>query len=145
MILELETWEIRMYIVVLVIFIILFIIAIVGAIKENHNKNQEIKSIEEKTKAKMTDYYNTTMQKLASDIHSYNAEARERERQEWNREKQNLIRKLKAENPFAIKYELGQVVYIFKDNRIYKDKIKEIKINKKETTYTGLILKDIKE
>jgi hypothetical protein len=90
MILELEPWEIRMYIVVLVIFIILLIIAIVGAIKENH-------------------------------------------------------RKLEAENPFAIKYDLGQVVYIFKDNRIYKDKIKEIKVNKQGKKYTGIILKDIDE
>jgi len=145
MILELESWETRMYIVVLVIFIILFIIAIVGAIKEKNTKNKEIKSIEAKTKARMTDYYNTTMQELANNIHSFNAEARERERQEWNKEKQNLIRKLKAENPFAIKYELGQVVYIFKDNRIYKDKIMAIKINKKGTTYTGIILKDIEE
>jgi hypothetical protein len=140
MILELEPWETRMYIVILVIFIILLIIAIVGAIKKNHNKTQEIKSIEANTKAKMT-----VMQELANDMHSFNAQARERERQEWNREKQNLIRKLKAENPFAIKYELGQVVYVFKDNRIYKEKIREIKVNKKETTYTGLILKDIKE
>jgi ABC-type multidrug transport system fused ATPase/permease subunit len=145
MILELEDWETRMYIVILVIFIILFIIVLVGAVKESHNKNQEIKSIEEKTKAKMTDYYNTTMQKLANDIHSYNAEARERERQEWNREKQNLIRKLKEENPFAIKYELGQVVYVFKDHRIYKDNIREIKVNKLGIKYTGIILKNIEE
>jgi ABC-type uncharacterized transport system fused permease/ATPase subunit len=131
-------------------FIVLFVCFLLACIISAwlgttcNNKNQEIKSIEAKTKAKMTDYYNTTMQKLANDIHNYNAEARERERQEWDREKQNLIRKLKAENPFAIKYELGQVVYVFKDNRIYKEKIREIKINKKETTYTGLILKDIK-
>ncbi len=134
-----------------VLFIVLFVCFLLACIISAwlgttcNKKDKEIKSIEAKTKSKMTDYYNTTMQELANNIHSFNAEAREKERQEWNREKQNLIRKLKAENPFAIKYELGQVVYVFKDNRIYKDKIKEIKINKKETTYTGLILKDIKE
>jgi hypothetical protein len=37
------------------------------------------------------------------------------------------------------------VVYIFKDNRIYKDKIKEIKVNKQGKKYTGIILKDIDE
>ena len=44
-----------------------------------------------------------------------------------------------------VKFELGQVVYVFKDNRIYKDKIKEINVNKQGKKYTGIILKDIKE
>jgi hypothetical protein len=44
-----------------------------------------------------------------------------------------------------VKFEIGQVVYVFKDNRIYKDKIKEIKVNKQGKKYTGLILKDINE
>jgi glucose uptake protein GlcU len=44
-----------------------------------------------------------------------------------------------------VKFEIGQVVYIFKDNRIYKDKIKEIKVNKQGKKYTGIILKDIDE
>ena len=52
---------------------------------------------------------------------------------------------LESENPFSFKFEIGQVVYIFKDNRIYKDKIKEIKVNEQGKKYTGIKLKDIKE
>jgi hypothetical protein len=144
MILELDIKE-KAGVIGLGICILLAVVVIAWLGITCDKKDKEIESIEAKTKSKMTDYYNTTMQKLANDIHNYNAEARERERQEWDREKQNLIRKLKEENPFAIKYELGQVVYIFKDNRIYKDKIKEIKINKQGKKYTGIILKDIKE
>lgn len=145
MILEYNVTVAKAWLIALFICIVLDTVFIVFLIVACYNKNERIKSIETKTKSRMTDYYNTTMRELANNIHSFNAEAREREREEWNKEKQNLIRKLKAENPFCIKYELGQVVYIFKDNEIYKDQIREIKINKKEKTYTGIILKDIKE
>ena len=65
---------------------------------------------------------------------------------EVDKDNTKLLEKINNDKKLIrVKFELGQVVYVFKDNRIYKDKIKEIKINKKETTYTGLILKDIKE
>ena len=65
---------------------------------------------------------------------------------ELDKDNTKLLEKINNDKKLIrVKFELGQVVYVFKDNRIYKDKIKEIKINKKETTYTGIILKDIKE
>ena len=100
MILELDINE-KVCVIVLGICILLEVVVIAWLNMIRIMKNQEIKSIECKTKA--------------------------------------------TENPFAIKYELGQVVYVFKDNRIYKDQIREIKINKNEITYTGIILKNINE
>jgi glucose uptake protein GlcU len=44
-----------------------------------------------------------------------------------------------------VKFEIGQVVYVFKGNRIYKDNIREIKVNKLGIKYTGIILKNIEE
>ena len=65
---------------------------------------------------------------------------------ELDKDNTKLLEKINNDKKLIrVKFELGQVVYVFKDNRIYKDKIREIKINKKETTYTGIILKDIKE
>ena len=132
------------FIVLFVCFVLVCIIDAWLGITCN-KKNIEIQAIERKTKARTTDYYNKAMQELSNNIHSFNAQAREKERQDWRKERDNLIRKLESENPFSFKFEIGQVVYIFKDNRIYKDKIKEIKVNEQGKKYTGIKLKDIKE
>jgi glucose uptake protein GlcU len=44
-----------------------------------------------------------------------------------------------------VKFEIGQVVYVFKGNRNYKENIREIKVNKLGIKYTGIILKNIEE
>jgi glucose uptake protein GlcU len=65
---------------------------------------------------------------------------------EVDKDNTKLLEKINNDKKLIrVKFELGQVVYIFKDNRIYKDKIKEIKVNKQGKKYTGIILKDINE
>jgi glucose uptake protein GlcU len=65
---------------------------------------------------------------------------------ELDKDNTKVLEKIKNDKKLIrVKFEIGQVVYIFKDNRIYKDKIKEIKVNKQGKKYTGIILKDINE
>jgi ABC-type multidrug transport system fused ATPase/permease subunit len=142
MILELSIAQVWL-IVLFVLFVVACIISAWLGI-ECSKKNEEIASIESKTKDKMSAHFNEIINDLSNNIHSFNAEARERERQEWGKERKQLIRKLKEENTFNVKYQLGQTVYILHDY-IYKDVIKEVKINKKGIFYTTMLLKDIKE